>query len=171
MSFLLLDAMRDYLTEALSGLPLLTPAVRGREAKLRPPRVLIGELPPRNTDKDQEQAEPAADEGGYPFVLLRGMSGEDLEEFSTCDVQLVCAVAASERGEALEHEIQNIVGWVRTALLTRRRIGGKGELIPDKQGRLLTWDVYPEYAHPYVAARIQGTWKLPGIQQTEESYV
>jgi hypothetical protein len=167
MSFLLLDAMRDYLTEALAGLPLLDPASRGREARLRPPRVLIGELPPRNQEKERE---PAADEGGYPFVLLRGGKGEDLIDFSTCDVELVCAVAASERGEAVEHEIQNLVGWVRTALLSRRVIGGIGELTPDNRGRLLTWDVYPEYAHPYVAARIQGTWKLPGIQLTEESY-
>lgn len=166
MSFLLLDALRDYLTGALADLLLHTPAVRGREAGLCPPRVLIGELPPRN-----QQTEPAADEGGYPFVLLRGMSGEDLEEFSRCEVQFVCAVAVDERGEALEHEIQNIVAWVRTALLKRRRIGGKGELVPDKQGRLLTWEVYPEYAHPYVAAMVKGTYQLPGIQLTEESYV
>ena len=56
MSFLLLDAMRDYLTEALAGLPLCSPAVRGREARLRPPQVLIGELPPQN-----KQADPAAE--------------------------------------------------------------------------------------------------------------
>lgn len=165
MSFLLLDAMRDYLTGALAALPLLTPAVRGREAVLRPPRVLIGELPPRSKDE-----EPAADEGGYPFVLLRVSAGEDREELSACEVTLTCAVAAAERGEALEHEIQNVVGWVRTALLKKRVLGGKCRLIPDNQDRLLTWAVYPEYAYPYVAAWIKGTWELPGIQITEESY-
>lgn len=165
MSFLLLDAMRDYLTEALAGLPLLTPAVRGREATLRPPRVLIGELPPQNREN-----ESSAEDAGYPFVLLRGLSGEDMEDFSSCDVTFICAVAASQRGEPLEHEIQNLVSWVRTALLKRRVIGGKGELIPDKQGHLLTWAVYDEFAYPYAAAQIKGTWKLPGIQLTEESY-
>jgi hypothetical protein len=165
MSMLLLDAMRDYLTESLANFPLLDPAVRGRTASLCPPRVLIGELPPRNKEHDA-----AADDGGYPFVLLRGESGEDLEDFSTCTVSIVCAVAATERGEALEHEIQNVLGFVRTALLKKRVIGRRGELIQDQQGRLLKWSVYPEYAHPYVAAQIQGTWKLPGIQLTEESY-
>ena len=168
MSFLLLDALRDYLTGVLAHLPLLDPASRDRAVRWRAPRVLIGELPPRNKEKERA---PAADEGGYPFVLLRGLSGEDLEDFSTCEVSFVCAVAANERGEAIEHEIQNMVAFVRTALLTKRIIGGKGELVPDKQGRLLTWNVYPEYTHPYVAAQIQGTWKLPGIQLTEESYV
>ncbi|MHC1791790.1 hypothetical protein [Solidesulfovibrio sp.] len=165
MSFFLLDALRDHLTEAVASLPLLDPASRGREARFCPPRVLIGELPPRNKENG-----PAADDGGYPFILLRGLSGEDREEFSTCEVSIVCAVAAEERGEALEHEIQNLVAWVRTALLKRRRLGGRHELIPDKQERLLTWSIYPEFAHPYVAAQIQGTWKLPGIQLTEESY-
>lgn len=168
MSFLLLDAMRDYLTKALAGLPLLDPASRDRETRRRPPRVLIGELPPRNLEKARD---PAADEGGYPFVLLRGLSGEDLEDFSTCKVALVCAVAAVERGEAIEHEIQNLVAWVRTALLKKRVLDHRAELIPDRQGCLLSWSVYPEYAHPYVAAQIQGTWKMPGIQLTEESYV
>lgn len=165
MSYLLLDALRNYLTEALASLPLLDPASRGREAKYCPPRVLVGELPPRNKENG-----PAADDGGYPFVLLRGMSGEDHDGFSTCLVSIVCAVAAEERGEALEHEIQNLVAWVRTSLLKRRRLVGYCELIPDRQERLLTWSIFPEYAHPYVAAQIQGTWKMPGIQLTEESY-
>ncbi len=166
--FLLLNALQDYLTNRLAGLPLVVPASRGRPAGLRPPRVLIGELPPRGQDADNG---PAADEGGYPLVLLRGLSGEDREEQSSCDVVITCAVAAVERGEALEHEIQNLVAWVRTALLARRRLGGRYELIPDKQERLLSWSIFPEYAHPYVAAQIQGTWKMPGIQLTEESYV
>lgn len=164
MSFLLLDAMRDYLTEALAGLPLRTPPARGRESVLRPPRVLIGEPVPQNKQDEQDLG------GDCPFVLLRGLGGVDREEFASFDVILKCVVFVPERGEALEHEIENLVGWVRTALLKRRVIGGKGELIPDNQGRLLTWDAYPEYAPPYAASEIKGTWKLPGIQLTEESY-
>ena len=124
MPFLLLDAMRDYLTEALAGLLLFDLASRDRPERRRPPRVLIGELPPRNKDEE---------EGGYPFVLLRGLSGEDLQDAATCEVSIVCAVAAAERGEALEQEIQNLVAWVRRALLQTRTISGKGMLVPDHQ--------------------------------------
>lgn len=163
MTFLLLDAMRNYLAEALASLPLYTPPVRGRAARLEPPRVLIGELPPGNS-------EPAADVGGYPFVLLHAVAGEDTENGATCTVTLECAVAAAERGEAVEHEILNLLGAVRTALLTKRNLAGKAMLSADPQGRLLKWLVYPESAHPYVAGQIQGIWTLPGIQLTEEIY-
>jgi hypothetical protein len=166
--YLLLAALRDHLADSLSGLRLVSPACRGRAAALVPPRVLIGELPPRNQDAEHG---PAADEGGYPVVLLRGEGGEDFEDVSTCGVLIVCAVAASERGEALEHEIQNLVAWTRTSLLRRRQLAAKFELIPDRDGRLLRWSIYPEYAHPYVAAQIQGVWRMPGVCLTEESYV
>jgi len=162
MFFLLLSDLRDYLEKALETLPLLSPESRGNPAALRAPRVMIGELPPRNQGEKEETA--------YPFVLLRASSGEDYEDGSLCEIAIICAVSAVERGEAMEHEIQNLLSFVRTALLKRRQVSGRGELVPDKQGRLLSWKVYEEFSFPYMGAQINGLWRVPGIQLTEESY-
>lgn len=178
-AFLLLQAIRDYLTPRLATFPM---AVHGRDSKgcpikpevdedgkplgeaMRPCAVHIGSMPPT-----VNEAISAA-----PFIVVQALEGYDDGDFlQNIRVALRLCIVSGEPGaanyEAAENDLLNLVSQVRLWLMEAPGgcIGdGRYRLLPfDETGGKLPWERPDEQAMPFLQAHIFTQWQTAGARK------
>lgn len=158
-AFLLLSAIRDYLSPRLAGFPL---GVHRRERPVDQEqneqaicKIFLGSMPPTSND-----AYSAA-----PFLVIQAMDGEDLPDgLANFRVSLrLCIVA--EECEAAESDLLNLISELRLWLMELPGgvlPGGKFRLDPEEAGRL-PWTRPDEQVHPFLQAFIFTEWQSIGV--------
>lgn len=158
-SFLLMAALREYLTPVLTSLPLPTRARRERprpeDVRLRPARVLLGSLPPKSGEHDEYDA---------PLVLIQAMSGHDADDgFAHVTLALRLAVW-NEEAEGAENDLHNLLALVRRRVMSCRQqaLGGRYILTTNERGEFAPWVRPDEQAPPFAEAYALTHWNMQG---------
>lgn len=154
-------ALRDALTPALAGLPLLVkqrvqPAATQAGPEItRAAKISIGDVWPKQ----------AGTEENVPFVCLQERGGHDADALTTAEIIIRCAVYSGEPEEAA-HELSNLVSTVRHTLLARQHspLEQSYRLLADEKGHLLPWETPTEQTHPYAEAYILSVWEYKSIE-------
>jgi len=152
MSFQLLREIRDLLNEIFADAALRNPAVEDEteEDAFISPRLYIGALPPKRKHGQTNE--------DFPFIVVRALSGEDGEENSDIQTQIICGIYTAENEEGGANDIQNVLDKIRGNLLQRRILGNAFELqFP------LSWsagqDEERNQPHPYYVGEITANWR------------
>ena len=170
-AFILLQALRDYLTPRLAKFPM---AIYGRDSKgcpivpdegepMRPCAVHIGSMPPT-----VNEALSAA-----PFILAQILEGnDDGDGLQNIRVVLRLCIVADDY-EAAENDLQNLLSQLRLWLLEAPggTIGnGRFRLMPyaENEGKL-PWERPDEQVHPFLQAHIFSQWQSLGAARTPAS--
>lgn len=152
MSFQLLREIRTFLQELFADSAFRNPAVEDEteEGAFISPRLFIGALPPK-----RKQGQTNED---FPFIVVRAPSGEDGEENSDIQTQIICGIYTAEDEEGGTNDIHNALDKIRSNLLQQRILGGTFELqLP------LSWttgqDEERNQPHPYYLGEITANWR------------
>jgi len=169
MSHQLLRELRDAIKEHLAEMALRDPAIEDEteDGAFRAPRVHLGSLPAKRKQAAQNQ--------DFPFVVIRATSGEDRQDESVVDVQIVCGIYTAEDEEGGVNDLQNLVDRIRALIMARRVFGGAFEVrLP------MSWDVGSDeernQPHPYYVGQLTPQFvaphqvALPEVAQALESY-
>lgn len=153
MSSLLAGKIKEHLDEGLKNLMLLGQSSAGLEK--RPPKVWIGDLPPKRKDKDSRE---------LPCVLIVPLAGHFEEGSMVMTVALLCVVYNQEDtdGAGAETDLLNLISKIAELLLPAGQgtpIARRFILEPDERGRLLAWTKSENQPKPFVQADIITTWR------------
>ena len=164
---LLCDALRSFLSEALKDL-----AMRGKDGKLKPPKIVNGFLPLRRRRRPNESPE----DDDYPFVIVRAEGGQLEREESgqaTNTTHVTFIVGAYTDPENPEDE--NGHEFLLNALARIRGAFGRLDgLCLNKQFVLkypITWKMLEEQPYPYWILEIETTWVFVGERPPLEEFL
>jgi hypothetical protein len=164
MSALLHKRLKEHLEAALAPLKLARPAVeKGGEETVGPPRVFLGDLPPKRSDAASREV---------PCVLLLPLAGHhedggDGYTEAVAVIALLCVVYNPEDGdgEGGEADLAALLSAVTGALLPCAHgvpLARRFVLEPDKQGKILEWVKGQEQPRPYLQATMTSQWRFKG---------
>lgn len=164
---LLCDALRSFLEDALKDL-----AMRGKDGKFHPPKIVNGYLPLRKRRRPNES--PEDDE--YPFVIVRAESGQlEREESGQASntTHVTFIVGAYSDPENLEDEnghefCLNALTRIRGAFGTLKGLCLEGKYILKYP---IVWKLLPEQPYPYWILEIETTWVFVGERPKLEEFI
>lgn len=161
MSFDLLREMQANLQTLFAGTAYRNPAVEDESAEgaFIQPRIYIGALPPkRSRGRDNED---------FPFLIVRATQGEDQNEYSELNVEVIAGVYTTQDEEAGVNEIQNIIDRVRIHLLQHPLLASRFELQMPMNWSAGT-DEDRNQPHPYYVGNISTTWRYVRPQRLND---
>lgn len=149
-----ITVLQKHLEQALASLPL----VRQNET-VRPPRIFIGDLPVKQTERDD-----------IPCVLLMPVSGYQQGGEAGISVGLICCVYNNEEGdrEGAEMDIALLLSAVTQALMpcVTAPLASRYRLVPDpRTGFLLPWEKSDTQPRPFMQATLLSIWRMKGLEQ------
>lgn len=157
MTYLLLAALKKTLEEALHALPLATrPRATGGATTAVPPRVYIGDLPPKSSSDAFEA----------PAVVLQALEGfDDTEGWQHITVALRCIVWNDESPEAVENDLANLLSMLRWRCMQCRTspLDGRWALEQGENGSWLLWKRPDAQAPQFGEAFVLTHWRGPGL--------
>ncbi len=159
MYYPLTVALKEHLQHELASLRLLVPPVGKAEPQVGPPKIWIGDFPPKR-GADQANRE-------LPAVLIVPHAGNLIVPGSaSLAVAMVAVIWNPEEGdgEAAENDLANLISGVQQALypaldsvgvpLVKRYV-----LKADGQGRVLPWEKANSQPRPFLSATILSQWQ------------
>lgn len=158
-SFLLMAALREYLTPVLTSLPLPTRARRERprpeDVRLRPARVLLGSMPAKSGEHEDYDA---------PLVLIQAMSGHDEDDGFARVVLALRLVVWNEEQEGAENDLHNLLALVRRSAMACRQqaLNGRYILTANERGEFAPWARPDEQAPQFAEAYALTHWNMQG---------
>lgn len=157
MTWLLLAALKKALEETLRALPLATrPRTAGGTVVAVPPRVCIGDLPPKSS----------ADAFEAPAVVLQALEGfDDTEGWQHITVALRCIVWNDESVEAVENDLANLLSMLRWRCMQCRTapLDGRFALEWGENGNWLPWKRPDAQAPQFGEAYVLTHWRGRGL--------
>lgn len=148
-----LTVLKKHLEQALK--PLLL--VRQGDT-VRPTRIFIGDLPVKQTERDD-----------IPCVLLMPVSGYQQSGEACISVGLICCVYNNEEGdrEGAEMDIALLLSTVTQALMpcVTAPLEHRYRLVPDSRtGFLLPWEKSDTQPRPFMQATLLSHWRMKGLE-------
>lgn len=160
MNFQLTLALKKHLETELAGLNLVHQSDDGRD-QAGPPRVWIGDLPPKRR-KDAAGRE-------IPCVVIVPHAGHQEDGHGMETVALVCIVYNPEDGdgEGGENDMSILISGIFKALMPAleskgRPLANRFVLEPDNRGRILPWEKSGQQPRPFLQAAITSQWRYKG---------
>ncbi len=158
-SFLLMAALREYLTPVLTNLPLPTRARRERprpeDVRLRPARILVGSMPAKSGEHEDYDA---------PLLLIQAMSGHDGDDGFARVVLALRLVVWNEEQEGAENDLHNLLALVRRSAMACRQqaLNGRYILTANERGEFAPWARPDEQAPQFAEAYALTHWNMQG---------
>lgn len=158
-SFLLMAALREYLTPVLASLPLPTRARRERprpeDVRLRPARILVGSMPAKSGEHEDYDA---------PLLLIQAMSGHDGDDGFARVVLALRLVVWNEEQEGAENDLHNLLALVRRSAMACRQqaLNGRYILTANERGEFAPWARPDEQAPQFAEAYALTHWNMQG---------
>lgn len=121
----------------------------------RPPTVHVGAIPPRRPGSDKED---------FPFLVTRIVSGEDQDDGSTFQTDIICGVFTGDTVEAGENEILNMVFRARSLILENQIIAKKYRCVLPVKWHLGDVKDRHNQAYPFFGGVVSSTWAGPAFQ-------
>ena len=162
MNALLQLRLKEHLEAALAPLKLLGQSAEGDV--WTPPKVFIGDLPPKR------QNTPGRLVYEVPCVVIVPVSGHIDGATSFTHIALSCCIYNPDREEAgdltgAESDLANLVSAVQGALLPCAQgepLAKRFVLVADDKGRILSWARPEEGPIPFISATIASRWLYKG---------
>ena len=143
--------IRNYLQSLFADSAFRNPAVEDEteDNAFIPPRLFIGALPPKRKHGQTNE--------DFPFIVIRSLSGEDGEENSDMQTQIICGIYTAEDEEGGSNDIHNMLDKIRANFLQKRTLGSFELQLP------LSWttgqDEERNQPHPYYIGEITANWR------------
>lgn len=139
---LLLDAIYTFLLSVLQEYKMTS-----SHQTLVTPRVYKWDTPPKQSD-----------DGEYPFVVVRILSGKDTEDASTVRVKMLFgAYAEDSQGSS---DTSNLMEHIRQALFKKRTLDDRFRVEYPYE-----WQIFEEQPDPYWVGESISTWNIQGVEE------
>lgn len=159
---ILLDRLKEFTEQAISGLLLPTKQEKGeKEKELRPADVYKMRLPDSNSAKKKA-----------PYIIHQIITGKDLQksgnlcQSETTIRSIFCVYCDDEQEGSLL--LLNLMERLRIELLKKVIIAGQFQLLLDDDNGIEAL-IYPDDTAPYFAGEMVSRWRLPAVER-EVSY-
>ncbi len=151
----LLQSLKGYLEEKTANMQLRANVPKnGTEAAYRAPKVFIGNLPDKQSEKKYA-----------PYILLKFLVGKDDEEESTAKVRIIF-VTFSEDKEENYMQCLSLGSRIRTGLLEDVVIAQRYSC-----QKPLEMVIYDDDLEVYQIGEIMSTWEMPKIERNIRAYL
>lgn len=153
---ILLDRLKEFTEQAISGLLLPTKQEKGeKEKELRPADVYKMRLPDSNSAKKKA-----------PYIIHQVITGKDQQKSGNlCEAEatirsIFCVYCEDEQEGALL--LLNLMERLRIELLKKIIIAGQFQLLLDDGLEFL---IYPDDTAPFFTGEMVSKWRLPAVER------
>lgn len=151
----LLESLKGYCEEVTKGMRLLTRVPEnGTEAGERPPKVFIGSIPNKESEKK-----------AAPYILLKLLTKKTDDEESVCRVRIICVTFAEDKQE---NYIQclNLLTRLETKLL-------EDTVIADRYScqKPIETVIYDDDLEVYQVGEMMTIWEMQKVERDVRKYL
>lgn len=151
----LLESLKSYCKEITKDMRLIARVPEnGTEAGERPPKVFVGNLP------DKESEKKAA-----PYILLKLLTKKTDDEESVCRVRII-GVTYSEDKQENYIQCLNLITKIETKLLEDVVIGGKYSC-----QKPIETIIYDDDLEVYQIGEMMTIWEMPKVERNVRQYL
>lgn len=151
----LLESLKEYCEEITKNMRLIARVPEnGTEAGERPPKVFIGNLPPKEDERKET-----------PYILLKLLTSKADEKEKICKVRIICVTFAEDKQE---NYIQclNLITRIETKL-------EEDVVIAERYScqKPIEYIVYDDDREVYQVAEMMTIWEIPGVERNVRQYL